>query len=167
MGGASFRLETQGDAVHANRNVTIAGGEIEAVSGGDTLDVNGDILVKGGKLRLTSPAEPPTKGALMCDLGVTIMGGDIGFVGNTGAEISMENQPLLMVSYASVKSPGILTLRDQDGTLLQEVNAGDNFNLSGFSCQEMKIGETYSIFMEDGKIADVTLTDTITRAKAD
>ena len=167
LSGASLRLDTQGDAVHADMNVTIAGGEIEAVSGGDTVDANGDILVKGGRLRLTSPAEPPTKGALMCDQGITILGGDIGFVGNTGAEISIENQPLLMVSCASVRSPGSLTLRDRSGALLLEVNAGDNFNLSGFSSQKMKTGETYSVFMNDEKITDVTLTDTITRVKVD
>ena len=167
LGGGSLRLDTQGDAVHADMNVTIAGGEIVAISGGDTLDANGDILVKGGKLRLTSPAEPPTKGALMCDQGITITGGDIGFAGNTGAEISMENQPLLLVSFASVRSPGILTLRDGNGTLLMEVKAGDNFNFSGFSSPEMKTGETYSVFRDDEKITEVTLTDSITRAKAD
>ena len=167
LGGASLRLDTQGDAVHADKNVTIAGGEIVAVSGGDAVDAKGDILVKGGRLRLTSPAEPPTKGALMCDQGITILGGDIGFVGNTGEEISMDNQPLLLVSYSSARSPGTLTLRDNIGALLLEVNAGDNFNLAGFSSQEMKTGETYSVFLDDEKITDVTLTDTITRVKAD
>ena len=148
--------------------VTINGGSIEAVSGGDTVDSNGNIFVSGGRLRLNSPAVPYYEGCLLCNGRVTVTGGDIAFVGNIGVELTVENQPMLLVSYARGKGAGtVVSLRDQSGKTLLETLARRDYTQSVFSSPELQVGETYSVYVDDERITDVTLTGAINKAADD
>ena len=181
--GGNIFIDSRDDAIGASANteearsfggwgggndavsVTINGGSIEAVSGGDTVDSNGNIFVSGGRLRLNSPADPYYEGCLLCNGRVTVTGGDIAFVGNIGVELTVENQPILLVSYARGKRSGtVVSLRDQSGQVLLDTLARKDYTQSVFSSPELRVGETYSVYVDDEKIIDVTLTGAINKA---
>ena len=148
--------------------VTINGGEIEAVSGGDTVDSNGDIRVTGGKLRLNSPADPYYEGALLCNGRVTVTGGDIAFVGNIGVELTVENQPMLLVSFPRSQASGsVVSLRNADGEEILTHTSRRNYSQAVFSCDQMHIGETYGMYVDGELIVEVTMEDYITKAASD
>ena len=157
-----------GNGGNPNVSVTINGGEIEAVGNGDAVDSNGNIFVNGGKLRLTSPADPYYEGVLLCNGRVTVTGGNLAMVGDIGVELTVENQPMLLVSYRTNRPSGsISALLDKNGNTLLEVQSRKDYKQAIFSSPEMKIGETYSVYVDDQKIMDVTLTDMINKAAGD
>ena len=146
----------------------INGGELEAVSGGDTVDSNGNIYVKGGTLRLSAPPRPSYEGALFCNGDVTISGGNVATVGNLGVGLYGDEQPILWISHVEEQTKGsLLSLRDQSGSVLLELTAQTNFIQSAFTSDEMKIGNTYTLYIDDKKIIDVTLADVITKTGDD
>ena len=142
----------------------INGGELEAVSGGDTVDSNGNIYVKGGTLRLSAPPRPSYEGALFCNGDVTISGGNVATVGNLGVGLYGAEQPILWISHVEEQTKGsLLSLRDQSGGTLLEITAQTNFIQSAFTSDELNIGSTYTLYIDDKKIIDVTLDDVITK----
>lgn len=179
-GGKSF-IDASNDAVSAaagtaeaeagegrggNKYVYVEfnGGELEAVSGGDTVDSNGNIYVKGGTLRLSSPPRPNYEGALLCNGDVTISGGNVALVGNVGVGLYGDKQPILYVSHTEEqKEETIVSLRDKNGKTLLEVEARDSYIQSLFTSSELKIGDTYGVYIDGKKKLDVTLTDVITQ----
>lgn len=179
-GGKSF-IDASNDAVSAaagtpeaeegasrggNKNVYVVfnGGELEAVSGGDTVDSNGNIYVKGGTLRLSSPPRPNYEGALLCNGDVTISGGNVALVGNVGVGLYGDKQPILYVSHTKEQKEGtIVSLQDKNGKPLLEVEARDSYIQSLFTSSELKIGDTYGVYIDGKKKIDVTLKDVITK----
>ena len=149
-------------------SVTINGGEIEAVSGGDTVDSNGNIFVNGGKLRLSSPAQPYYEGVLLCNGRVTVTGGDLAMVGNIGVELTVENQPMLLVSFRQDQPEGSeVSLRDQSGNVLMRTTARRNFTQAIFSGAELQEGETYALYIGEEKITDAPISGPISKVAAD
>lgn len=181
-GGKSF-IRSSDDAISAaggtddtavrpkadpNVYVRIAGGELEAVSGGDTIDANGYIFIDDGTIRLSSPPRPSYEGALLCNGDVTFTGGNVALVGNVGVGVIAQSQPLLLVSHPVEQSAGsVLSIRDQDGSLLLEVESLSNYIQSAFTSPEFQIGSTYGIYIDDEKKSDITLSGTITQTADD
>ena len=148
--------------------VSITGGEIEAVSGGDTVDSNGDIFVSGGKLRLSSPADPYYEGVLLCNGRVTVTGGDLAMAGNIGVELTVENQPMLLISYRDSQPKGsVISLRDKSGNIVLEALSRKDYSQAIFSSPELKTGMTYTVYVDERKITDVTLSGMINKAADD
>ena len=149
-------------------SVTINGGEIEAFSGGDTVDSNGNIFVNGGKLRLSSPATPYYEGVLLCNGRVTVTGGDLAMVGNIGVELTVENQPMLLVSFSSAQPAGSTpSLRDQSGNTLLEIRSRRDYTQAIFSSPELKFGESYAVYVDEQKIVEMTLDGMINKVSND
>ena len=148
--------------------VSVNGGEIEAVSGGDTVDSNGNIFVSGGKLRLSSPAEPYYEGVLLCNGRVTVTGGDLAMAGNIGVELTVENQPMLLISYRNSQPKGsVISLRDKSGRVVLETLSRKDYTQAIFSSSELEIGKTYTVYSDDRKITDVKLNGMINKAADD
>ena len=151
-----------------NISVTINGGEIEAVSGGDTVDSNGNIFVNGGKLRLSSPADPYYEGVLLCNGRVTVTGGDLAMVGNIGVELTVENQPMVLVSFSTLQPSGTtVSLRDREGNILLETLSRRDYKQAIFSSGDLRIGETYAIYAGEQKIVELTLQGMINKVSND
>ena len=171
IGGAAGTEEAKAQNVRSGNPlvwVKINGGEIEAYSGGDTVDSNGDIFVNGGKLRLTSPSEPYYEGVLLCNGQVTVTGGDLVLAGNIGVGFVVEKQPMIRVSFRDdQKAGGVLTLKDAQGNVLQELVTRKIFNQAAFASPSFVIGETYTVYLDGQKVVDVTLTDLLTKTGAD
>ena len=85
-------------------------------------------------------------------------------VGNLGVGLYGEEQPILWISHVEEHSKGsLLSLRHQSGGTLLEITAQTNFIQSAFTSDELNIGSTYTLYIDDKKIIDVTLDDVITK----
>ncbi len=136
------------------------GGELEAIAAGDAVDSNGNIYVTGGTLRLSAPAYPDYEGSLLCNGDVTISGGNIAAVGCMGVNVYWDKQPILWFSHSkSISERSILSIRDKNETVLLEFTIQSNAVQSVYTTPEFKVGETYSLYINDNKKLDVILKD--------
>ena len=136
------------------------GGEVEAVANGDVVDSNGNIYVTGGKLLLSAPSYPDYEGSLLCNGDVAISGGTIASVGCMGVNVYWEEQPVPWFSHVKELSEGsVLSVRDQNGNVLLELTTRSDAEQSVYTTPDFKVGETYSLYIDDAKKIDVTMKD--------
>lgn len=136
------------------------GGELEAAANGDVVDSNGNIYVTGGTLRLSAPPYPDYEGSLLCNGDVTISGGNIAAVGCMGVNVYWEKQPVLWFSHTKQIAEGsTLSIRDANGNVLLELAMRSDAVQSVYTTPDFKVGETYSLYIDDVKQIDITLKD--------
>lgn len=136
------------------------GGELEAIASGDVVDSNGNIYVTGGTLRLSAPPYPDYEGSLLCNGDVTISGGNIAAVGCMGVNVYWEKQPVLWFSHTKQIAEGsTLSIRDANGNVLLELAMRSDAVQSVYTTPDFKVGETYSLYIDDVKQIDITLKD--------
>jgi len=57
IGGGSFTIDSEGDAVHSNQHVTLAGGEFTISTGDDGVHADSSVATTGGKIDITKSYE--------------------------------------------------------------------------------------------------------------
>ena len=60
-----------------------------------------------------------------------------------------------------------MSLRDEEGNEILSVTSRKDYTQSVFSCPEMEQGKTYSVYIDENIITDVTLNGMINKAAAD
>jgi hypothetical protein len=72
-------------------------------------------------------------------------------------------QPTLLVTYNQQLPTGtLIEIRDASGNTLLDYTAKTAFLMSGFTSPGFAIGKTYSLYINRGKVRDITLNSVIT-----
>jgi len=139
-----------------NTQVHVEGADV------DGIDSNGDIFLEGGMLRVNGPS---TRMASAIDLDGTflITGGDLVTAGSVQNISGQSTQPFFGISFSQQLPSGTnIEVRDARGSTMQRYTTRSSFSVSGFTSPSFVIGETYSLYINDAKVEDITLTGIIT-----
>ena len=172
--GGNIRVFARDDGINAaggrTRNdmyIRITGGTIDVhVPGsGDTdgFDSNGNIFLEGGTLRISGGSQIMS-GAIDLDGQFLITGGQLITAGAIQSVTPNSTQPVILLSYTTLQPQGsVLALRDQNGNTLLEYTSLTAFTISGFTSPQLRIGETYSLYINNQRRVDIRLNNMITR----
>ena len=145
--------------------INISGGHITITSGGDGIDSNGDITMTGGTLLINGPTSSGD-GAIDYDGTFNLSGGTIIAAGSSGmaeAPSASSSQPSVRIYYASIQIEGtIITLKSADGKTVTNYTPTKNYQSVVISTTDMKIGSTYSLYSNNTKLCDLTVSSSVT-----
>jgi hypothetical protein len=137
------------------------------LGGADGIDANGDVLLRGGEVYISGLSRG-MDGAIDFDGSFIVTGGSLITAGNALSPSADSSQPVLLVSYTAQYDEGsLITLKDAAGNTLLEYTSRIAFSASAMTSPEMKVGETYTIFIDGEKRADITLTELSTSVSDD
>ncbi|MDR0464398.1 MAG: carbohydrate-binding domain-containing protein, partial [Treponema sp.] len=142
--------------------VRITGGTVNVYARGDGIDSNNNIFLEGGTLLVSGPSMG-MEGAIDFDGTFLITGGKLVTAGSVLNVSGQSTQPFLYVTYNQQLPTGTnIEVRDARNNALLNYTALTSFRISGFTSPDFVIGETYSVFINDQKTADITLGSMIT-----
>jgi hypothetical protein len=108
------------------------------------------------------------EGAIDLDGSFTVTGGSLITAGNALAPSADSSQPVLLVSYTEQYDEGsLIALKNAAGNTLLEYTSRIAFSASAMTSPEMEVGETYTIFIDGEKRADIILTELSTSVSDD
>lgn len=152
--------------------IRITGGRIEIDCGTDGLDSNGSLTISGGELYVHgSPTSLGGDGALDSDGAMEITGGivigtSVSDMGGTPGNTS--TQPTLTVYYSEAQNADTMVrLADKDGNTIVAFTPQKEYSSAIMSSPALTVGETYTLYAGDAKLADITLTDMLTNVNSD
>jgi len=148
----------------ANSNifVRISGGTVDLYALHDGIDSNGNVFIEGGTLKISGPSQM-MEGAIDFDGSMLVTGGEIITAGSVLSASQSSTQPVLFVSYNRQQPSGsVIAVKDARGNTLIEYTSKTAYSMSGFTSPSFKVGETYSLFINGEKNADVRLSGIIT-----
>lgn len=146
----------------------INGGTITAIANGDVLDSNGDIYINGGNILLHGPSGSPTEGAIMASGTEYFKGGTMSLISLVGTRYTADTQPIIFISFVEEQKSGTkLIIKDENNKVINEIKTKHKYYEATFTSPELEIGKTYTIYQNDKKLIDVTLSKTITKKGAD
>ena len=148
----------------ANENmyVRITGGTINIHALADGIDSNNNIFLEGGKLFISGPSMG-MEGAIDLDGAFLLTGGELITAGSVMNVSGQSSQPILYVGFNQQLPTGTsIEIKDDKEKSLLSYTSLIAFRVSAFTSPEFKIGGTYSLYVNDQKAADVTLTGIIT-----
>ena len=152
-------------AVNDNVFIRFAGGNIHVVvPDGDTdgIDSNGHIFLEGGTLHLSGPSRIMA-GAIDSDGAFVVTGGELITAGSIESIDANSTQPIFHTAFNSQYPSGsVIEAKDVSGRTLLEHTAGIAFSMAGFTSQHFSVGETYSIYINNEKVQDITLNSIVT-----
>ncbi|MDR3305400.1 MAG: carbohydrate-binding domain-containing protein, partial [Clostridiales Family XIII bacterium] len=135
----------------------VTGGTIDVYGGGDGIDANGDLYIDGGEIKISGPSEA-MECAIDLDGTFTITGGKLITAGNAMAPDAVSTQNTLRFSYTEQQASGsFIEVKDKSGAALLAYESRIGFSVSAFSSPELKEGETYAIYINEEKLAEVTI----------
>lgn len=150
-------------AANAGNAIIISGGKITVDADGDGIDSNGGLYVNAGAILVYGPTNGGN-GALDYNGEAIISGGTVIALGasqmaeNFGAA---SGQCAMLVSVSGMQAAGTaVELRDASGSVLLSCVAEKTYNSAVFSCQDIRVGETYTVIMGDETV-EVEMTETI------
>lgn len=155
-GGGAFDVDE-------DAQIIISGGVLQVNAQGDGIDSNGNLYVYGGEITVNGPVNDGN-GALDFGGSGYIYGGSVIATGSSGmAEnfASDSTQCSIMVTTQSTQKAGTtVTLKDASGQVLLSAVSEKTFNNVVFSCEEIQVGETYTVEI-GSETTEVTMTETI------
>ena len=142
--------------------VRISGGIINIRALGDGIDSNNIIFIEGGKIFISAPSMG-MEGAIDMDGVFMLTGGELITAGSVLNVSNQSTQPILYVGFNQQLPAGTsIEIRDDKEKILLSYTSLIAFRISVFTSPEFNVGETYSLYVNDQKAADVTLTGIIT-----
>ena len=148
--------------INENIYVRITGGNINLHALRDGIDSNGNIFLDGGTLSISGPSRG-MDGAIDFDGAFIITGGKLITAGSVLNVSGQSAQPTLFVGYSQNMPAGaLIEIRDARGNSLLRYAAKNAFSMSAFTSPNFVIGQTYSLFINNEKINDITLSGAVT-----
>lgn len=152
--------------------LNINAGNIKVVANGDGLDSNGSLNINGGNVYVegsSSGGDSPLDSAMQNensqDYGITINGGNVISTGSNGmleSPLNTSKQYVIVYSGNQFSSSSKITVKDSSSTNLLETTITNSGQAIILSSPSFILNGTYSIYINDTKVQDVTITDTIT-----
>ena len=169
-GSANNRKGSSPFEVDANCIIAINGGKLYVNSTGDGIDSNGFLYINGGETRVDGPTDNGN-GALDATGGITMSGGNLLAVGASGmAEAPTLNSTTNSISVylASIQPANTkITITDQSGAIILDYTASKQFSHFTFGDPMLKIGNTYTIYLNDVEYQTVTQSSVTTTVGRD
>jgi hypothetical protein len=148
--------------INENIYVRITGGNIHVYAMGDGIDSNNNIFFEGGTLRISGPSMG-MEGAIDFDGTMLITGGTLVTAGSITSVSPQSKQPAVIVGYNQQQPNGaLIELRDSGGKTILDYTAKNAFSMSAFTSPDLVIGKTYSLYVNQQKVQDITLSSLVT-----
>ncbi len=140
-------------ATTTNYQIIIRGGDIIIDADGDGIDSNGNIFMYGGNVTVNGPTNSGNgvidygdSGNSVCE----ISGGTLIAAGASGMDAAPtdgSSQPSVNIRFSSTQSASTyVVLMDEDGNTVLSAQPAKSFQSVIMSCEEMKLGATYTIY---------------------
>ena len=140
----------------------VTGGNIEITAANDGIDSNGHLYIEGGSLHVNG-ASMGADGSIDLDGNFVLSGGNLITAGSVYSASTASTQPLVRVSYTQQYPIGtLLAIRDAYGSTLLEYESKVAFSASGFSSPLFTLGDTYTLYLDDEKMVDITVSSITT-----
>ena len=144
--------------------LTINGGNIYVNATGDGLDSNGGIIVTGGEIFVDGPTNDGN-GALDYDSSFEISGGRLIAVGSSGMAQSVSDSSsvnTLFITFSSTQNANTtIYIKDNNGNNVITYKPSKTYQNSVICDNNLQIGGSYSVYVDDTKMYDVTISNTI------
>ncbi|MDR1704650.1 MAG: carbohydrate-binding domain-containing protein [Clostridiales bacterium] len=167
-GGAGGSAEWGGpmgrDSFAANGDIfiRITGGSMDVYAGFDGIDSNGNVFLDGGTVKVSGPSQG-MEGAIDLDGALLINGGELITAGSVMNVSQDSEQPSILISYGSQQPAGsVISIKDAEGKTVLEYTSRIGFAMSGFTSPAFKQNETYTLYIDGEKRADITISGAVT-----
>ena len=151
-----------GRSINNSIFVRISGGTVDLFASHDGIDANGNVFIEGGTVKISGPSQM-MEGAIDFDGSLFVTGGELITAGSVLSASQNSTQPVLFVSYARQQSSGsVIAVKNSAGNTVLEYTSKTAYSYSGFTSPYFRTGETYSLFINGSKRADIRLTGIIT-----
>ena len=141
------------------------GGEIYVNVAGDGVDSNGWVYFNGAKVVIDGPTNDGN-GALDSGLGIVMNGGEVLAVGSSGMAETLGNSSAvnsISVYFENSYSPNTnLKIKNSNDETILEHTSAKSFNHMSAGTEKFKLGETYTIFVNDEAYREFTISDIVT-----
>ncbi len=171
ISGGRIRISATDDGINAASDneqteeyILIEGGEVTVNADGDGIDSNGWVEFNGGTVVVHGPTSNGD-GGLDSETGIYANGGTLFVAASRGmTELPLDKSDQYVIAYGanSTLSAGtVISVRDGTDTLFETtlVKAAQTVI---FSSGALTKGKTYSLYADDGKLADITVSDRVT-----
>lgn len=179
--GGKLDVNAEGDGVKSTKgNVIISGGKTEIKAGNDAVQGELSVLIGGGELKANGDRGITN----VAESGVTISGGTVFATatkgqlkeGQTEADLkdnsfkidAKSTQPVLLLttSEQQIKDQRVELKNPSTGAAVISKNASKKFDYILFSSPDMKVGETYAVYLNEAAAdnGSVKLENLITSA---
>ena len=170
ISGGNIKVFARDDGLNASGSsrlddmfIRISGGTLDVTALGDGIDSNGNIFLEGGTVKVSGPSLANAS-AIDLDGQFVVSGGELITAGSIQSVSPSTTQPVILVSYTRENALGsLIAVKNSDGDTLLEYTSGTAFSSSGFTSPSFKIGETYFLFINNEKRADIRLNNITTR----
>lgn len=177
VSGGTLNITATDDGINAAsddhagyEHIMISGGEITVNAQGDGIDSNGSVEITGGKTVVFGPTGNGD-GGLDSETGIYVNGGVLLVLASRGmTELPVTDSTQFVLAYgqtSNIAAGKVVSVRDSKGNKLIEVTAVKPLQTLIFSSAELASGSTYSVYVDDSKLADIKLTSRVTSSGVD
>jgi len=149
----------------ANCEIIINGGNVYINSSGDGVDSNGYTYFNGGTVTVDGPTNNGN-GALDAGVSISMNGGKVVAVGSSGmAETLGSNSSVYSASvyFSSTQTAGTkIEIKNSAGETIISHTSAKTFNHMSVGTEDLKAGETYTIYLNGVKYQDFTISSIVT-----
>ena len=163
--GSAMGRPGMGGFSGSSGSITFTGGTLTMDASGDGVDSNGTVVFDGGKVIVYGPTNSGN-GTLDYQTSWTQNGGAFVGIGSSGmAQMpdTSSSQNSVMITFTSTYGNGdVVTVKDSDGNVVMEIEGHKSFNNVVFSNPELKDGQKYTIYVNDEKYDEFTISSVCT-----
>lgn len=145
--------------------LNINGGGIYVNAAGDGVDSNGWLYFNGGKVVVDGPTNNGN-GSLDSGLGIVMNGGEVIAVGSNGMAETLGNSSAInnISVYFDDSYPADtdIVIKDSNNEIVLEHTSAKTFNHLAAGTKNFKLGETYTIYLDDNFYLDFTISNVTT-----
>ena len=145
--------------------ININGGKLYINSAGDGIDSNGWLYINGGMIIVDGPTNNDN-GALDAGMSIIMRGGEAIAIGSSGmAESLGKTSSIFNVSIflpsLQPENTSIIITNKNDETIIEHISAKQFSNIT-FGSNQLTLGETYKLYLNDQYIEEFTISDVVT-----
>lgn len=169
INGGNITTISSDDAINAsgtsgNGQLNITGGQLHITSNGDGLDANGNITMSGGVVYVYGPVSGGN-GVLDFDGTFTVTGGELIAAGTSNMAQypnGKTTQTTIATTIPTQTKGTTFQVKDSSGNVVLTGNPTTNYSYIILSSQKLKVGETYTIVVNNQTVATIQATQTVT-----
>lgn len=140
--------------------LTINGGTMTVNANGDGMDMNGSGTMNGGTVTVYGPTAS-NNGALDYNGTFNVNGGTLSAGGASGmAQTPSESSNAYTIDIGA--SSGTVTIKDASGNTIGEYTSPKSYQVLSFTSDQLKSGQTYTIYENGSQIGTAAISDKIT-----